>query len=176
MTLRASSREQAWAIVLWAFLGACIWTGCGPGRTLSLINGYDCEVGDSFTMIMHPDYVDSFSQVISDVGDLDLVGDIVFGTRVDWKTGANTGYFIIDTLTHDVLLINDYQEWIATLDGMGITERNIRWPGVFFHGFGFRHLFLSILVVVLPTLLIFFGIRSLARNERQARRQKWERL
>ncbi len=163
-------------MVLWAFLGACIWTGCGPGRTLQLVNGYECYIDKAFIAISPPESEAAQGDAISDAGEFDQAGDILFGTRVEWNSDVVIGYFIIDTLTHDVQLIDDRQEWITTLEGMGITERNIRWPGVFFHGFGLRQLIISGLWVFIPALLIFYGIRSLARHERRARRQKWERL
>jgi|GEM_PF-6486479 len=176
MKKRLSSREQAWAIVLWAFLGACIWTGCGPGRTLQLANGYECYIDKAFIAISPPETKAEQGDAISDAGEFDQVGDILFGTRVDWNSDVVIGYFIINTLTHDVQLIDDRREWISTLESIGITERDIRWPGVFFHGFGFRHPIVSGLWIFIPSLLIFLGIRSLARNERKARRQKWGRL
>ena len=176
MTQRSSSREQAWAIVIWTILGACIWTGCGPGRTLQLVNGYECYIDKAFIAISPPETAAVHGDPVSDAGEFDQVGDVLFGTRVDWNNDVVIGYFIINTLSHDVQLIEDRQEWVKSLEDMGISKRNIRWPGVFFHGFGFQHVFISALLIVIPTILGFFGIRAIARHEIETRKQKWERL
>lgn len=172
MPRRTSSKEQTLVVVLWAFLGACVWTGCGPGRTLNLVNGYECYIDNSFIMISHPHFEDSFSHAISDVGELDLVGDVLFGSRVDWDSDVVIGYFIIDTLTHDVQLIDDWQVWTTALDGMSITDRNVRWPGVFFHGFSYGSLGLGLLVLLVAGVCVFYIIRGLARHELEIRRRK----
>ena len=105
-----------------------------------------------------------------------MVGEILFGTRVQYNSDQVTGYFIVDTRTHEVQLISDRDEWISSLEELGITERNIRWPGVFFHGFGAWEFIKVSLIILIPVLLIFFGIRALARHEHELRRQKLARL
>jgi len=172
MVQQSSIKAQSWSIVLWMFLGACILTGCGFGRTVPLANGYECYV-DDFVLIRHPD---TDSSMVDEVAELDMQNEVVFGTREDWRSGDFLGYFIVNTRTHEVQLTSNRSEWTTSIEELEITERNIRWPGVFFHGFGAWEFIKVSLIILIPILLIFFGIRALARHEHELRRQKLERL
>ncbi len=139
---------------------------------MPLVNGYECYV-DDFVLIEHPDFDTAF---VENVAELDLQNEVIFGTRQDWLSEEFLGYFIVDTRTHEVQLTSNRFEWTTSLEELEITERNIRWPGVFFHGFGAREFIKVSLIILIPLLLMFFGIRALARHEQELRRQKIERL
>ncbi len=141
---------------------------------MQLVNGYECYIDKAFIAISPPESEALHGDAISDVGEFDQVGDVLFGTRVD-RDYVVIGYFIINTLTHEVQLIGDHQEWIEKLDGMGITERNVRWPGVFFHGFGIVHTVALVLLILVPTYLMFLIVRGLARYELELRQRKIDR-
>ncbi|PCI07822.1 hypothetical protein COB72_09590 [bacterium] len=101
-----------------------------------------------------------------DAGEFDLVGDLVFGTRVKWASDQITGYFILDTKTGRLEEFRQGFDWDDRLDELGLSSENIRWPGVFFHGAGWRLKLTGWLCLVLPLL----GLGLWIRRIRQIRR------
>lgn len=131
------------------------WSGCGlAGRTMSLPNGYECVIDKSFIGIHRPNEPGPY---IGDIGQLDIQGNLVIGTRLEARTEREIGYFLLDTATHELELFEFYHELEAEMTLRGIDHPNIRWPGAFFNGVTTGFLIGSLLaaLTVVASVLLF---------------------
>ncbi len=159
------SNTNAWTLpaFIWIVLVTLGWSGCGPGRTMLLANGYECYIDNMFISISHPD---DFGVSIHDASEFDLVDDIVFGTRSEWGTDQITGYFVLDTKSGKSELFNRPDQWEDRLSELELTSENIRWPGVFFHGVGWRLKLTGWLCVGIPVVCIGLWVKGLLKTRR----------
>ncbi|MEM9373089.1 MAG: hypothetical protein AAGA55_05540 [Planctomycetota bacterium] len=133
-------------------IAALAWSGCGPGRTISMPNGYICYVDKDFIQITDPA---TYRNGVSDVAELDVRGDIVFGRRADIHSGDHIGYFMLDTRAKSVELFDTQPGFEAALAAAGLDGSNIRGPGLLFHaGKWFRWAVLLVCpLVILPVII-----------------------
>ncbi|MEZ6163334.1 MAG: hypothetical protein R3B67_02750 [Phycisphaerales bacterium] len=141
-------------------------------REVSLPNGYILYV-DDFSWIEHPSQT---AKAVHDVGELDIQGDIVFGTRWDSWDEEFLGYFILDTQLQVVWYTRDENEWVEKLNEMGIKEPKVRWPGLFFNGYPLW-LLVILMSILLPVILLTIWIlRQFILEERQLYQDRFDRL
>ncbi|MHA7813791.1 MAG: hypothetical protein ACX94C_10410 [Phycisphaerales bacterium] len=166
------SASGAIAVGLWMLMLMSGAFGCGFTREVTLPNGYICNV-DKFIWIDHPGIL---GDVVHDVEELDVNDEIVFGTRRDYWNGQFIGYFVLDTQLQAVWFTSDYDEWVQQLADLGITDRNLRWPGVNFNGSSVWQIVVPILIFCSVISVILWIILQFAKHERAIRQDRLDRL
>lgn len=162
----------ALCLALWwlALLSGAV--GCGITREVALPNGYICSV-DKFIWIAHPEVMGSG---VGDVQEIDVHGDLVFGTTLRNSMPGSTAYFIIETRLGETWTTRDAVEWRDELAVLGVERPNLRWPGPFFNGPPIGTLLISAGVVLVLILMGVWAIRGLIRHEHRVRRDRLDRL
>lgn len=178
-----SSKERTWALVLWLFLGACIWTGCGnddPLYEIQLPNDYRLREWSWGDVIISNANGESIGESYFTVNQLSVIGDLVYGNYLysDDTDIAVQEHFIVNTLSGEYQWFNAEPKWRAALTQAGIEHVDLQWPTDLRTSSDALSRFLLVVAILVSTsfVLIFFAMRSLARHELKARQQKWERL
>lgn len=146
--------------------------GCGITREEPLPNNYTLYIED-FIWIEHPHQQ---GEVVEDIEQLDIQGDLVFGTRRGWLSDQFLGYFILDTRIHTVSYTSSETEWLDQLTELGVEKPNIRYPGLFFHGYPLWPFVLLVLVLLPVFLLAIWILRQFVLEERQLTQDRLDRL
>ena len=111
-----------------------------------------------------------------DIENLDVQGDLVFGTRRDWISEEFLGYFILDTQLQVAWVTSDGEEWSQQLRELGVTQTNLRWPGVNFNGFSIWSVITPIVIILCMIVALLWFIMQFAKHERQIRQDHLDRL
>ncbi|MFK7882814.1 MAG: hypothetical protein AB8F26_01355 [Phycisphaerales bacterium] len=159
-------------LTLASLLAGLAWSGCGWTRPVPLPNGYICNV-DKFIWIDHPDHQ---GDTVSGVGELDVHGDVVIGTQLDWESDEEIGYFILDTNAHDLYVTRSLEEFAEAVADRGIENTNLRWPGVNFNGPRPIRLLVYALLAASAFGVFLLLTRSAARREADIRQNRLDRL
>lgn len=165
------STSGALAALLWVTILLSGAFGCGFTREVSLPNGYTCYV-DDFIWIAHPDIL---GDVVSDVEELDVHDDMVFGSmRDDWDDEF-VAYFILDTQLQVVWKTSDHNAWSEQLAQLGIEQRNLRWPGVNFNGLSIWRVIVPLVLSIMLSFVVWVVLR-LGKHVREIRQDRLDRL
>jgi hypothetical protein len=182
MPKRSSARELKWAVLLWAFLGGCIWTGCGnddPIYEVKLENGYTLTEWSWGDVIITDPKGDSIGESMYTIHRMAVYRNYVYGNYIfdDQPVGAVQEYFIVDTVTMEYRWFIEHAQWELALDQIGADPSAMTSPNDLRERMPARVkvLLLGVAFCILAGLL-FSATRCLIGFEAELRQRKLDRL
>jgi len=126
MTQRSSSRDWTLPVMLWAFLSACIWTGCG-------LNDLTVSLPSSYHLILEGDrgawVTDAGDHEIEELDVIELEWDLsyVYGrSKPRPPFGNQYHWFILDTSNGTLNGFVSRQDWEKQLDRLYLFNDNLK--------------------------------------------------
>ncbi len=181
MPQRASSQEWTLPVLLWAFLGACISTGCSyddPQYEVDLPNGYTLtEWSWGEVTITNPDG-EPIGEPYFTINQVAVSGDLVYGNYIykDDEDQSVQEHFIIETAAGSYRWFIEYADWQSALEADGVEEKTLQCPSALRTRLPSRIvLFISVATLCALLLTLYWITRSLMSFETQLRQQRLER-